>query len=453
MDLDKLVKSLPYPLEQGIRYIYGAVPVPLRYGKVFRQMYAFLQESQWWSQKQLEEYQFSKLKELLTFCSEYVPFYQKRWAEYGINIDNIKDFEDFAKIPFTTKQDIIESSSLMVPTIYKKINLILSNTGGTTGSKAFFYVTREAVQKERAFSARYWNWHGYNFMKDDCVIFRGSEERPSKIIEKFGKYHIFSSFDLTPERLKEYIRYIAKNKIKYMQAYPSFAFLLFQFAHENELMSELAHMKCIFCASEKMHDYQRDFIEKNFDIKVFQHYGHTELGALFLQCEYNNAYHIIPEYGYTEFDPVSDGLFEIISTGFNNSATPLIRYRTKDYVKLQRDIACPCGLKYLKTVKEIEGRSGDILITPGGRLIGPSHLEFFLKGEMTAFMDLQFIQEELNHLTILIVPSPTYKEGDKELLRERVLWRLGEKMEMDIKIVDEIKKPINQKKRLTVSKL
>ena len=111
------------------------------------------------------------------------------------------------------------------------------------------------------------------------------------------------------------------------------------------------------------------------------------------------------------------------------------------------------GLKYLKTVKEIEGRSGDILITPGGRLIGPSHLEFFLKGEMTAFMDLQFIQEELNHLTILIVPSPTYKEGDKELLRERVLWRLGEKMEMDIKIVDEIKKPINQKKRLTVSKL
>jgi len=453
MMVRKVYSKLPKSIQNATRYAYCMIPLSIRYGKVFRETYAFLQESQWWSREQLEEYQFSKLKELLTFCSMYVPFYQKRWAKYGINIDNIKDSKDVAKIPFTTKQDIIESSSLMVPTIYNKNNLLLSHTGGTTGSKAFFYVTREAVQKENAFFARYWNWHGYNFMKDNCVIFRGSKERPSKIIEKFGKYHIFSSFDLTPERLKEYIKYIAKNKIKYMQAYPSFAFLLFQFAYENDLMNELAHMKCIFCASEKMHDYQRDFIEKNIDIKVFQHYGHMELVSLFQQCEYNNAYHNIPEYGYTEFDSVSDGLFEIISTGFNNSATPLIRYRTKDYVKLQRDIACPCGLKYLKTVKEIEGRSGDMLITPGGRLIGPTHLEFVLKGEMTAFMDLQFIQEELNHLTILIVPSPTYKEGDKELLGERVLWRLGEKMDIDIQIVDEIKKPINQKKRLTVSKL
>jgi phenylacetate-CoA ligase len=166
--IEKIYSKLPKPIQYAARYAYSVIPPPIRYGKVFRDTYKFLQQSQWWSREQLEEYQFSKLKELLTFCSKYVPFYQKKWAEFGINIGTIKDFEDFARIPFTTKQDIIESSVLMMPTIYKKDNLILSNTGGTIGSKAFFYVTREAVQKEKAFFARYWNWHGYNFMKDDC---------------------------------------------------------------------------------------------------------------------------------------------------------------------------------------------------------------------------------------------------------------------------------------------
>ena len=50
-------RLLPYPLKQGLKYVYNALPLPIRYGKVFRETYLFLQESQWWSNEQLEEYQ------------------------------------------------------------------------------------------------------------------------------------------------------------------------------------------------------------------------------------------------------------------------------------------------------------------------------------------------------------------------------------------------------------
>jgi len=383
-----------------------------------------------------------------------VPFYQKRWSEYGIDIDLIKDFNDFSKLPYTTKEDIIRFSKEMIPTIYDIKNLILASTGGTTDSKAFFYKTKEAIGKEYAFFLRYWFWHKYNFFIDDCVIFRGSWNRPQKPINKFYNLHYFSSFDIDYQRIEEYINHIYKYKIKFIQAYPSFAYLLFKFAYDNKMIDKLLHIKAVFCSSEAIYKYQKDFIENNFGIKVFTHYGHGEMGALFQQCEYNDAYHIIQEYGYTEFAPVNNSeYYEIITTGFNNLGTPLIRYRTKDYVKLKEDEKCLCGLNYPKIVKEIEGRSGDFIITKKGKLIGPSHLEFFLKGEMTSFLDIQFIQDSIDHLTIFIVPSSTYKEDDKKILYERVIWRIGENINIDIYVVDKIERPINQKKRLIISKI
>ncbi len=89
MSLKDFAKSLPYPVKQGLSYIYESTPPRFRYGKAFCNTYNFLRKSQWWSKEKLEKYQFSKLKELLKFCNKYVPFYQKRWSDYGININNI----------------------------------------------------------------------------------------------------------------------------------------------------------------------------------------------------------------------------------------------------------------------------------------------------------------------------------------------------------------------------
>jgi phenylacetate-CoA ligase len=57
MDLKKFAQSLPYPVKQPIRYIYGTIPLSIRYGEVFQKTYTFLQESQWWSREKLREYQ------------------------------------------------------------------------------------------------------------------------------------------------------------------------------------------------------------------------------------------------------------------------------------------------------------------------------------------------------------------------------------------------------------
>ena len=73
MNPKDLAKNLPYPLKQGLKYVHAVIPLSIRYGKVFRETYAFLHESQWWSKEQLEEYRLQQLSTLLQHAYENVP--------------------------------------------------------------------------------------------------------------------------------------------------------------------------------------------------------------------------------------------------------------------------------------------------------------------------------------------------------------------------------------------
>ena len=453
MGLKEWAKESPEFVQKPLRWAYDRLPMRMRYGRAFWDAYYFLEESQNWTREQLEEYQWNQLCKLLKLCSDYVPFYRQRWAEYGIDTRSIKNFNDYRNIPFTTKKDLIDNSQMFIPEIYHQNELIRQSTGGTTGSKAFFHVIPSALEIEKAFFYRYWKWHGYNPFKDVCIVFRGSTEVDSPITKKANNY-IFSSFDICEERLNDYIDHINTYKIKFMQAYPSLAYKLFSYAKKNGKESKLSSLKTIFCASEKLHGWQKEFIENYFDVVVLEHYGHSELGALLQQCPQNEGFHSISEYGYTEFDLIKgEDLYEIISSGFINSATPLLRYRTNDYAEIGTEYSCSCGFPYPKIVRNIEGRTGDFIRTPNGRLVGPSHLEFFLKGEMTELLDFQVIQDSIDHLKVIIVPNSNYTEQSRNLIVERLLWRINEKMQIDIEEVLCIDRPINHKKRLIISNL
>lgn len=100
MNLKDLAKNLPYPLKRGLKYVYGAIPVPIRYGKVFRDTYAFLQQSQWWSRKELEVYQLQQLSTLLQHVYENVPYYRRVFDERGLKPKDIQDFRDLQMLPY-----------------------------------------------------------------------------------------------------------------------------------------------------------------------------------------------------------------------------------------------------------------------------------------------------------------------------------------------------------------
>jgi phenylacetate-CoA ligase len=140
--LKSFVNSLPYPVKQGAKYIYGAIPPRFRYGKAFWDTYNFLQESQWWSREQLEKYQMQQLEKLLKHAYENVPYYRRVFDERGLKPKDIQNFDDLRKLPYLTKDTFKQHFHELIAKNVKLKNLPISHASGTTGKPLQFLLQR-----------------------------------------------------------------------------------------------------------------------------------------------------------------------------------------------------------------------------------------------------------------------------------------------------------------------
>ena len=91
-------------------------------------------------------------------------------------------------------------------------------------------------------------------------------------------------------------------------------------------------------------------------------------------------------------EQIDKGEGRIVATSLYNYAMPFLRYDTGDDGNLLDD-TCSCGRGY-KLLKEVNGRTVDVLVTPEGKSI---HGWFFLYifWEQQGIVEYQVIQETL----------------------------------------------------------
>jgi phenylacetate-CoA ligase len=446
MNFKDLAKNLPYPLKQGLKYVYGAIPPPIRYGKVFRETYAFLQESQWWSREQLEEYQLVQLSKLLQHVYENVPYYRRIFDERGLKPKDIQDFNDLQQLPYLTKEIVQNNLPDLVAQNFSQSKLQYATTGGSTGIPLGFYREKGVSSaKEWAFMLSQWNRIG--FKNDDrCVVLRGAVvQSVSKY--KFWEYDplnkslILSSYHMTDENLPKYIEKIREFKPKFIRAYPSTITILARFVEENNIAS-FSSIKAILCSSENLYSWQRELLETVFQCRVYSWYGHAEQAVLAGECEHSTYYHIFSEYGIVELigkdgKPMKqeDELGEVVATGLFNFACPLIRYRTMDLATLA-NTKCKCGRNY-PLLKKVEGRLQELIITGTGRLISMTAMNMH-SDVFDNVKQFQFYQEKKGEVIFNIVKKDTYTERDTKYIRSELYKKLGDDVNVIIRFVDDI---------------
>ena len=462
MDLKQFASSLPYPIKQPIRYIYGAIPSSIRYGKVFRETRAFLQESQWWSREKLEEYQIQQLSKLLCHAYENVPYYQRAFDERGLKPEDIQDFDDLRKLPYLTKDEVRDNFDDLMAKNLPKSRFEYTTTSGSTGIPLWFYRERGVtLPLETAFHARMRRWMGYRF-GDKCAILRGN------VVKRFegnkqawweynpiDKLLVLSSYHMTEENLFKYVKKLNEFQPQFIQAYPSVITTLAQFMKEHGI-EPISSIKAILCGSENLYASQRKMLEEVFRCRVFSWYGHTEMVVLAGECEKDSRYHIFSEYGVTELVR-SDGspvecegeIGEIIGTGFNNYAMPFIRYRTRDLATLTQE-RCSCGRNY-PLLKNVEGRLQEFIVAKDGHLISLGDMQIpFAFDNVRQF---QFYQDEKGRVVFSVVKKDTYTEEDTNHIQIALYERFGESVEISIRFVDAIPQTQSGKYRFLIQKL
>ncbi len=458
MNARKLIKRLPRPLRQGLKYAYR-----VRYEKMFWETYNFLQESQWWSKEELEEYQMQQLSKLLHHAYENVPYYHKVFEERGLKPKDIQGFGDLKKLPYLTKEIIRENLSDLIARNYPKSRLQYLTTGGSTGIPLGFYCQEGISEaRERPFMLTQWNRVGFK-MGDRCVVLRGnvvcSADRG-----KFWEYDpidknlVLSSYHMNDKTLPKYVEKIREFKPDFIQAYPSAITILARFMKENDI-APFPSVKALLCGSENLYPWQRELLEGVLQCRVYSWYGHTEMAALAGECEKSTYYHIFPEYGYVELinkdgEPVTDEdeMGEIVATGFNNFAMPFIRYRTMDLAVPAND-KCECGRNY-PLLKRVEGRLQELVVTKDKRFITLTALIFAQHFEaFSRVKEMQLIQEKEGELVVRIVKSPQYSNADQQEILSKMQRAVGNGLNISFDYIDHIPRTQSGKYKFLIQKL
>ena len=125
-------------------------------------------------------------------------------------------------------------------------------------------------------------------------------------------------------------------------------------------------------------------MESLWGASCFDHTGATEVGAWGFECEAHEGVHVNESEFIAEIiDPGTGAAAEegeLVLTNLGRLGMPLIRYRTGDYVKPNRD-PCRCGRSFVRLQGGVLGRTDDVLIVRGINVF-PSAIENIIMKEI-----------------------------------------------------------------------
>lgn len=414
----------------------------------------FLEKSQWWSMKELHDYQNKKLRALINHAYENVPYYHQVFRERKLYPEDIRTTNDLKKLPILTKELIKENfpDNIVAKSIPVKQRMVTASSG-STGEPLQYYITKKAWGFAIACTLRGWYWMGYQLGDKYVKLSQNPRDSQNKKIQDriFRCKYLFSQ-QLTNENFKNIIDEIQKYQPLIIRGYPDPMMFLARYAKDHGIKA-FNDLIAITTTGNILFNGARDLIENQFSCKIFDAYS-CEGGATAFECPTHDCYHSSMEYAISEI--ISDGeevgggeRGQLISTDLMNYSVPFIRYDSQD-VLIKGDHQCSCG-RSLLTIKKIVGRNNDILVTPSGKyLIVHNFTGYF---EWIESVDkFQIIQDEMSHINInLVVNDKFNKKIEEEII---LYWQnyIGKDVQIDINIVDDIPLLPSGKRRFLIRK-
>jgi phenylacetate-CoA ligase len=445
--IEKLYKKSPFFLKIILFNIKAYLNYKTRYNSSYN-FYLNLYNSLL-NKSRVEVLEYQK-KELCLFMEEsflYSSFYKKRFEELSISLDEIKNdpYKVISKLPLLTKTDRKNHVDSIINTNPKRKTISIGFTSGTSGSPTKNYSDKDSLSRSFALWSRFHNSIGI-ISQDKSARFSGRIIiNPNRIRSPFWVYNFIekqlfmSMYHLTEKNISSYIKKLNKFSPVYLDGYPSAIYTIANYSLKNKIPITFKP-KAICVTAETLFEYQRKIIEKAFHCKVYNQYASSEGSPFITECRYGKL-HINEDSGFFEFldnnyKPAKPGsIAKMVVTSFRNLKTPLIRYDIGDSVLLaESQEVCKCGSK-MHYVEDILGRHDDILFTnEKGYIAGLNKAYIGIKGIVKS----QIIQESLNLVVVKNVVDEEYSKKENEKFLINLKDRFGEKIEINIEIVDDI---------------
>jgi phenylacetate-CoA ligase len=427
----------------------------LRFGDEFRRLLDWLEESQWWSPEQIQQYQAQQLSQLLEYAYNNVPYYRRTFDARHLKPADIASLEDLPKLPTLTKEDVRQHMDGLVSSTVTRSELVFNHTSGSTGKSLDFYLEPRAVQFRWAVWWRHRRRFGVQF-DEPYATFTGlaavplAQAKPPYWRENWPMHQtIFPMHHLTPGKVGDVVRRLNQGGFAYYAGYPSVLSALALLIREQHL--EITRPpRMIFTGAETLYEDQRALLSRVFQCPVTDQYGFSEGCGNASRCQ-ADVYHEDFEYGILECgdaemagDDVRRG--KVIATGFAGYGMPFIRYEVGD-IATWSSAECTCG-RHSKIITRVDGRVEDVVLTPeGGRI---TRFDYVFKDTHNV-REAQVVQKAPGRVCLRIVRRPAYSADDEQRIREAVALRVSAALGVEFEYVDEIERESGGKFRAVKS--
>ena len=385
----------------------------------------------------LAQIQFKKLQMILAQVLKSNTFYQRKLKDAGVEkAEDIRTLEDYRQLPFTTKEELSADQAAHPPygtniTFPRSRYIRIHQTSGTTGEPLRWLDTEESWR----WWARCWRTvHNAAGVKSGDSIFFAFSFGPfigfwsaHEGARLMGALSIPGGGMTSLQRVRA-IRY---NDISVLICTPTYALHLAEIAEAEGFDIANSSVRITIHAGEPGASLPatKARIESAWGSRCYDHTGATEVGAWGFECQAQSGVHLNEaEFIFDVINPdtgesADEG--ELVITNLGRVGTPVIRYRTGDWVKLQSEF-CECGRSFRQLKAGIIGRIDDVLIVRGVNVY-PSAIENIVRAfpEVGEFVVDVFRTGELDEMEIRLEIRATDTEAILTAVAKRMRNALG----------------------------
>ncbi len=308
-------------------------------------------------------------------------FYRDKFREAGVSLGDIKSIDDLVKLPFTEKQELRESQLQKMP-LGKHMAcdphdiVRLYSSSGTTGVPTYIGLTENDIKVWIEQGARY-GW-SCGLRPEDTVAlavgaggffaaaaFQGCFEHLGATVVPIGPG--------ATERLLAAFQHLRANALL---GTPSSAIYFLDWVIKRGIDPGSLGIRKIIVGGEPggSDPYIRKRVQDGFGCKMLEGMGIGELApAVWAECFKQDGMHFLaqgnvhvelidPETLEVLKDPKNGTTGELVYSSLFRECMPLIRYRTRDQVVVNRD-PCECGRTGIRI--KCVGRTDDMLLVLG----------------------------------------------------------------------------------------
>lgn len=415
-------------------------------------IFRFLKTQQWATSEEISEWQFERLRELLSHSVQHVPWYQQRFR--NLDVAAIRTMSDLRQLPILTRQDIQQNAAafraIKLPNDLQAVGP--SATSGSSGVPLEIYSTNKSQAWWLALCLRDIVWCGIDprgTLLGLRKVPHGRENDPKLLagirmknwgrgLEALTRTGPAYLMDVQQDPQLQ-LRFAQQVNPDYIISYPS------NLLHIARLMGEsqvrLPNLKIIQAIAEEMTIEDQSEISSAFGVPVKNVYTCEEAGYIaspspdsdcLLVHEENVVFEVLDE----NDKPCEPGnIGRVILTPLHNAAMPLIRYDIGDYVERAESYS---GQRQLQAVRQVIGKQRPLMILPNGKAKS-SHVLAGLIRDVGHFRQFQLHQKAKDHVQLTIVPADDWN-ADRELQMRSALTNFFEsQIEITINLASHLR--------------